>query len=194
VSVKLSSKTNQNPTANIVGITSIDENRDLFKYSWDQTMERQHPVAGEQEISVNIEVAAVIFADFGTKLRHDSLLIQILADPAKSGIAQVARVLTFSAHIIDIVPGLLIRTNQCIIAVDAGRDARPNALRVVAVLNELLAAWQGVIHGLAFALIKYAGPCAVTASLRPVVCVLRVTIGETVTNQNRLYVDIPLLV
>ncbi len=37
----------ENTHANIVGITSIDENWNLFKYSWDQTMEGLHPVAGE---------------------------------------------------------------------------------------------------------------------------------------------------
>src|ERR1700731_1436146 len=37
----------ENTHANIVGITSIDENWDLFEYSRDQTMEGLHPVAGK---------------------------------------------------------------------------------------------------------------------------------------------------
>jgi len=67
VSVKFKSKRIRNLTANEISIPGINENRHLFKYSWDQTMEGLHPITSEQEIAVNVEVAAVIFADFYTE-------------------------------------------------------------------------------------------------------------------------------
>ncbi len=54
--------------ADEVSVTSIDENWDLFEYSWNQTMEWLHPVTGEQEISINVKITAVIATNFNAKL------------------------------------------------------------------------------------------------------------------------------
>jgi hypothetical protein len=57
-----------------------------------------------------------------------------------------------------------------------------------------LAAGQGVVHGLAGALIQNSGVTTLAAGHRAVVTVLSETVGETVTNENRLEVDVALLV
>jgi hypothetical protein len=44
----------------------------------------------EQEVSINIEIAAVIAAHFDAELLLDFSLVQIFADIAKGGIAEVA--------------------------------------------------------------------------------------------------------
>jgi len=107
-----------------------------------------HPVSLEQEISVNIEVAAVIAADFNAELLLNLFLVQELADPAKSRVAKIAGIFTFAANIIDVLASLLVWSNHGIVAVDACRNTRPDALAVVAVLNHALAARQSVLHRL----------------------------------------------
>lgn len=91
------------PVADKVGITSIDQNWDLFEDAWHKTVEWLHPVALEKEVSIDIEVAAVIAADFDTKFLLDFLLVQIFADVAKSRIAEVAGVFALATDIIDIL-------------------------------------------------------------------------------------------
>jgi hypothetical protein len=121
--------------ANEVSISSVDQDWDLGEDIRYQAMIWLHPVTGEQEISVDIKVTAIVTAHFNAKLRHNSLLVQILADPAKSRVAKVAAILTFPANVIYIIACLLIRANHGVIAVDASGYARPDALAIVAVLD-----------------------------------------------------------
>lgn len=72
-------------------------------------MERLHPVTLEEEVSVDIEIAAVICADFNTELSLDVLLVEELADPAKSRVAEIARIFTLSSDVIDV---LIMLVNQ----------------------------------------------------------------------------------
>ena len=62
-----------------------------------------HPVTLEEEIAVDIKVAAVVAADFSTKLLLDICLVQILADPAKSRVAKVVRILTFATDVVNVL-------------------------------------------------------------------------------------------
>ena len=66
-------------------------------------MERLHPVALEEEVSVDVEVAAVIATNFNTKLLLDVSFVQVLADVSESRVAKVAAILTLAADIIDIL-------------------------------------------------------------------------------------------
>lgn len=91
------------PVADEISITSIDQDWDLLEDTWYQTVERLHPVTLEEEVSVDIEVAAVIAADFNTEFLLHIGLVQELANPAKGRVAQVAGVFTFTTDIINIL-------------------------------------------------------------------------------------------
>lgn len=88
------------PVADEISITSIDQDWDLLEDAWDQSVERLHPVTLEEEVSVDIKVAAVITADFNTELLLNICLVQKFANPSKSRVAQVAAVFTLSTNII----------------------------------------------------------------------------------------------
>jgi len=153
-----------------------------------------HPVALEEEVAVNIIVAAVVATNFDTELFHDRLLVQVFRNPAESSVAKIAGVFTRAANIIDILTGLLVWTNHGIVAVDTSRNARPNAPALVAAFDETEAAWKSVIHCLTFALVENSWPSSITASHRPVVGVLSESICESISDKNRLQVDVALLV
>lgn len=96
--------------ADEIGITSVDENWELLEDTWNKTVERLHPVTLEEEVSVDVKVAAVICADLNTELSLDVLLVEELADPAKSRVAEVARILTLSSDIIDVLRMLVYQS------------------------------------------------------------------------------------
>jgi len=145
-----------------------------------------HPVTLEEKVAVNVKVAAVIRADFNTELCHNILLVQPLGNPAKSRVAKVTAVFTLAANIINILSSLLVRANHGVVAVDASGNTRPNTFAVITVLDETCAAWEGVVHRLAFALTENSWPSSVTACHRSVVIVLCETIGKTVSDKYRL--------
>lgn len=78
------------PVADEISITGVDEDWDLFEDSWYETVEWLHPVTLEEEVAVDVEVAAVVAANFDAELLLDICLVQEFADPAKSGVAEVA--------------------------------------------------------------------------------------------------------
>jgi hypothetical protein len=78
------------PVADEVGVTGVDKDWDLFEDSWYEAVEWLHPVTLEEEVAVDIEVTAVVAANFDAELLLDICLVQELADPAKSGVAEVA--------------------------------------------------------------------------------------------------------
>jgi hypothetical protein len=86
------------PVADEVSITGVDQDWDLLENAWDNTVEWLHPVTLEEEVAVDIEVAAVVAADFNTQLLHNGLLIEVRADPAKGGVAEVAAVLALATN------------------------------------------------------------------------------------------------
>ena len=177
-----------------VSIASVDQNWDLFKNTRYETVKWLHPVTLEQEVSVDVKVARIIVADFSSERLQDILPVQVLADITESRVAKVVLIFTLAANIVDVLPGPLVWTDHSIVTVDTGRDARPNTLTVVAVLNEALAARKRVVHSLAFALRENSFVSTISASHRSVMLVLGQTIGETVTNEDGLQVDVALLV
>jgi len=66
-----------------------------------------HPVTLEEEVAVDIKVAAVVAADFNTELLLDICLVQILTDPAKSGVAEVVRILTFATDVVNVLQDIV---------------------------------------------------------------------------------------
>jgi hypothetical protein len=182
------------PVANVISITSVNEDWDFGEDLWDKTVEWLHPVALEEEVAVNVKVAGIIRRNLNSKGIHDVLLVQVLGDVSKAGIAEVGRVFTLSTDIVDVLSSALIRTNHGIVAVDAGWDAGPDGLRLVAVLNKREAARKSVIHSLAFTIIKNSRPATFTTGHWSVSWVLSKAIGESIADEDRLQVDIALLV
>jgi hypothetical protein len=65
---------------------------------------------------------------------------------------------------------------------------------LVAVLNEASAARVGIVHGLAGAFVQDSRPAALSTGHGTVVFVLSKTISETISDENRLEVDVAFLV
>ena len=177
-----------------VSITSVDQNWDLFEDTRYETVKWLHPVTLEQEVSVDVKVARIIAADFSSERLQNIVPVQVLADIAKGRVTKVALVFTLATDIVDVLAGPLIWTDHSIVAVDTGRDARPNTLTVVAILDKALAAGKCVIHSLAFALRENSFVSTISASHWSVMLILGQTIGETVANEDGFQVDITLLV
>jgi hypothetical protein len=156
-------------------------------------MEGLHPITCKQEVSVDVKVAAVVAVHLGTERLHDLSLVEVILDPVELIVAQAAA-LALLADIIWILSSALVRANDGIIAVDRGWNTRPDALALIAVRDQTLAAWKSVVHALAFGFGQHRGPAAVTASHWAIVFVLGKTICETVTDEDGLEVDVPLLV
>ncbi|GJC86760.1 hypothetical protein ColLi_09599 [Colletotrichum liriopes] len=182
------------PVADVVGVTSVDENGNLLKKLGDDAVERLEPIACEEEVAVDVEVAAVVAVDLGTEGILDLILVEVLADPAKSRVAEVAAVLALAADVVDVLAGALVGADEGVVAVDAGGNARPDTAGVVAVLDQALAAGESVVHGLAFALVEDSGVATLAASHGTVVAVLGPAVGQTVTDQDALQVDVAVLV
>ena len=181
------------PVADEVGVTSVDQDGDLLENAGDETVEGLHPVTLEEEVAVDVHVARVVLADLGTKSLHDIGAVQVLLDPLKLVVAEIAA-RALGADVVRVLTSALVRTDHGVVAVNASGHARPDALAVVARLNELLAARKRVVHGLALLLVENSGPATVTASHRAVVLVLSKTVGQTVTDEDGLEVDVALLV
>lgn len=157
-------------------------------------MEWLHPITLEQEITVDVKVAALVVGDLGTERLLDVLAVEVLTDPSELGVAEIAGVLALATNIINILSGLLVWADHSVVAVDGSWDTAPDGLRLVAALNEGQAAWQSVVHSLAFAGVEDSWPSSVTAGHWLVVFVLCKTIGKTVSDQDGLEVDVTLLV
>jgi len=182
------------PVANEISIASINQDWNLLKDTWHETVERLHPITLEEEVAVNVEITAVITANFNSKFLLNSLLVQIFADPAKGRITEVAGILAWTADIVDVLSSTLIRAQQSVVAVDASGNTRPDTLTIVAALDEALAARKSVSHSLAFTIVKDSRVTTLSTSHRLIVLVLSKTISETITNQYRFEVDVTFLV
>lgn len=182
------------PVANEVGITSVDEYGDLLKDAWDKQVERLHPITVEKEVAVDVEVAAVVCVDsLHAKSLHDILLVQVLVNGGKTGIAETAA-LAIYAYIVGITARLLVGADHLVVAVDRGGNTAQPALAFVAASNHRLTAGQGIVHALALALIENSIVAALTAGHGTVVGVLRVGVGQAVADQDGLQVDVAILV
>jgi len=182
------------PIADEIGISSIDQYRNLLQEGRHQSVEGLHPVTLEQEVAVDVKVARVVAVDLSTKRLHDLGLVEELANPTQLRVAQVATVLALAPHIVHVLAGALVGSEQRVIAVDGGGDAGPHTFAVIARLNERYAAGKGVIHRLARTGIENGWPSALTARHWTVVGVLGQAIGQPIPNQHGLQVDVSLLV
>lgn len=181
------------PVADEVGVTSVDEDRDLFKDARDKTVVGLHPVTMEEEVPVDVKVAGVIAINFGTDSVADFVLVQVFRYVAHALVAKVALVLTLAANIVHVLSGLLVRSKESIVTIDGGRDTDPCTFAAVARLNHGLAAAKGVIHGPTSALIQHSRVTTITTGHGAVVFILSERISQPVANQNRLQVDVTLL-
>jgi len=172
------------PVTDEVGITSIDQDWDLLENAWHKTMEWLHPVALEEEISVDVEITAVVAADLNAELLLDLLLVEIFADISKGRIAEIAGVLALAADIIDVLTSSLVRTDECVVAINACRNTRPDTFAIVAVLDQALAAGESVIHSLTFAFVENSRVPALSTCHWSVVFILGKSISKTITDQN----------
>lgn len=182
------------PVADEIGITSIDEDGNLLENFRHEAVERLHPVALEEEVTVDIEVAAVVARDLGAKSVHNLLLVEVVADPAQRAVAQVAAILALAADIIDILASSLIWSNEGVVTVDGCRNATPDTTTVVAVLDETLASGKSIVHALALRLVQDGRVTTLTTGHGAVMLILSVSIGQTVADQDGLEVDVAVLV
>ena len=157
-------------------------------------MERHHPIALEEEVTVDIKVARIVRRNLNTKSLHNILLVKILRNPSKSRVAEVAIILALCTDIVDVLAGTLVWTDHSVVTVDGGWDTGPDRLRLVALLDQRLAARKSVIHGLALRLGEHSWVTTFSAGHWAVVLVLDEAIGKAVTNEDRLQVDVALLV
>jgi len=80
-------------------------------------VERLHPVTLEQEVPVDVEVAAVVLGNFSTESLHDLVVVEVLGDPVDLVVAEVP-VLTRLADVVDVLTGALVRTDHGVITVN----------------------------------------------------------------------------
>src|SRR5690606_7830597 len=113
---------------------------------------------------------------------------------AQRAVAQVAVVLAGPADVVDVAARALVRPNHGVVAVDAGRHARPRAPGLVAAVDERLAPRQRVVHRLALTLAEDGRVAALAASHGPVVRVLRQSVRQAVADEDTLQVDVAVLV
>lgn len=157
-------------------------------------MIRFHPVAVEQKVSIHVEVAGRVAVDFSSNRLFDLVAVEVLCNPSKLRVTKVLGVLAFLSNVIHILPRPLIWTHHYVIAIDRCRDTCPNAFAFIAAFNERLAAGKCIIHPATSALVEDGRPAALPTSHGPIVRILSQTIRETVPNQNRFKIDIPMLV
>jgi len=181
------------PVADVVSITSVDEYRDLLEDTRDNAVEGLHPVALKKEVAVDIKVAGLVVGDLSTDSLHNLLVIEVCLYPVKLIVAERVAA-TWLADIVDVLASALVGTDHGIVAVDGSGYTRPNGLGIVAVLNEASATGVGIVHGLALRLVEHSGPATLTAGHGTVVLVLSKTVGQTVSDENRLEVDVAVLV
>src|SRR5690606_28615390 len=58
------------PVADVVGVAGVDEDRDLLEDAGDKAVEGLHPVALEEEVAVDVEVAALVARDLSAQSVH----------------------------------------------------------------------------------------------------------------------------
>jgi len=156
-------------------------------------VEGLHPVASEEEVPVDVKVARVVLADLGAESLHDLGSVEVLADPVELIVAETIAA-ALLCDVVRVAASLLIRTDHGVVAVDGGRNTRPDALAVVAALNQAQATRQGVVHSLALLRVKDSRGTTLATSHGAVLGVLGQTVGKTVTDENGLEVDVALLV
>lgn len=174
-------------------IAGIDQYRDLVQDVGHQAVKGLHPVSIEQEITIDVEITAVVARNLCAKGFENLRLIQVFGDPIELCIAKTVPFAGLT-NIIWILTGALIRSQNSVVAVYGCGHAGPDTTTVVTALDERLTARKGIVHGLASTLIHDSWPAAVTTSHGPVGRVLRQAICKAIAYHDRLQVDVCLLV
>ncbi len=156
-------------------------------------MERLHPVAGEQEIPVYIEIAAIVAVHFGAKTLQDFRLVHPFGDPPDLFVAERSTVTALDADIVRILSASLVRPDYCIVTVNGSRNTRPDTFAAITALNEREATGKCIIHALAFTFIEDSWPPTVTTCHRPVVLVLSKAVNKAVPDHYRFQVYVVFL-
>ena len=181
------------PIADEVRVAGVDEDGDLFEDAWDQAVERLHPVAGKEEISIDVEIAAVVAVGLDSQGFDNVGLVQVFGYPAQLLVAEAVAASAFVPNIVRVLTGPLVGADDGVVAVDACGDAGPDASGAVAAFDEGFAAGKGVIHGFAFAFVEDGGPAAIAAGHWAVVIVLCQAVGQTVAYKDGFEIDVALL-
>lgn len=182
------------PVADKIGVASINKNRNLLEDAWDKKVERLHPVTVEQEVAVDVKVAAIIRVDrLNAESLHYVLLVQVLVDGGETWIAQATSLAVY-ANIVRISACLLVRTDHLVVAIDGGRNTAQPALALVAAGDHGLAPRKGVVHALTLALVQDSIVSTLSAGHWAVVRVLGVGVGQTVADEDGLQVNVAVLV
>ena len=124
------------PVADKVCVASVDEDWNLLENAWNEAVEWFHPVTSKEEVAINVEVAGIKAIDLGTNSFEGCWFVEKLGNRAEAGVTEVAGVFTWSADVVNVLSSTLVWAYHGIIAVDGSRNARPNALAIVAALNE----------------------------------------------------------
>ena len=180
------------PVADEISITSVDQDRNLVENVGDKSVERLHPIAREEEVSVDVRVATIIAVDLRSQSLHDFWLVQVLVDPSKLGVAQIP-ILARHTHIVWVLASLLVRRKNGVVAVDGCRNTGPNTAAIITALNQRQAARQGVVHGLASALVHDGWPATISTRHGSVIFILGKTVGKSIANHDGFEIDIGLL-
>ena len=137
-----------------VSIPGVDENGDFLQNARNQTMERLHPVASKEEVPIDVEVARIVAVHLSAQSFHHVLLVEVFLNPVQLVVAQaVARALL--PDVVGVLSAALIRPKDAIVAVNRSRHTGPDALAVVARLDEALATRKSVIHAIAGLLVEH---------------------------------------
>lgn len=182
------------PVADEVGVTGVDENGDLLEQGRDEVVHGLHPVTLEEELHIDVGVAALVGVDFDAEGALDSRVVEVVGDVLGGSVAEVLGVLALLADVVDVHACLLVRANELTVAVDGGRDTGPSTVSVVARLDEGLAAGQGIVHGLALLSVEDSGVATLAAGHGAVVGVLGEAVSQTVADNSALEVDVAVLV
>jgi hypothetical protein len=76
----------------------------------------------------------------------------------------------------------LVGANESIVAINARRNAGPNAFAIIAVLDQALAAGESIVHSLTFALVENRWVSTLSAGHRPIVFILGKSISKTIAD------------
>jgi hypothetical protein len=117
-----------------------------------------------------------------------------LRNPPHHRIAEVILILAFPTDIINVQPSALVRPHHGVVTIDGCRDTGPSRLGLVTTFNQAGAARVGIIHRLTLGITQNRRVSTFTAGHRAVVIVLGKAISKAVTNEDRLEIDIALLV
>ena len=75
------------PIADEICVAGVDQNGNLVDDVGHDAMEGFHPISGEEEVAVDVEVAGLVAVDFHTERVHDFRLIEVFGDVAKGFVA-----------------------------------------------------------------------------------------------------------